>query len=96
MKHEACELYIKVEFVRGNIAEYRIKMPEGKWDAFDSNRLLDINTVEELLQVFRAECFVKEDELIAWEIFRGELELYSIYSGIRSITVSWQKEMPGT
>ena len=96
MKHKACELYIKVEFVRGNIAEYRTKMPEGKWNAFDANRLLDINTVEELLQIFSAEGFVKEDELIAWEIFRGELELYSIYSGIKRITVAWQKEMPGT
>ena len=96
MKHEACELCIKVEFVRGNMAEYRTKMPEGKWKAFEPKMILDINTVEELLQVFSAEGFVKEDELIAWEIFRGELELYSIYSGIKEITVAWQKEMPGT
>ena len=96
MKHEACELCIKVEFARGNIAEYRTKLPEGKWKAFESKMILDINTVEELVQFFCARCFVKEDELIAWEIFRGEIELYSIYSGIKKITVAWQKEMPGT
>ena len=98
-----CKVNIKVEFVRGNVAEYVSVMSKVGLQARELQKLTELNSAQELLSLFEILLPVDgdteegyEEKMIAWEIFRGELELYSIYSGLKKVTVQWQKEMLGT